>query len=150
VLARSLANMTIGVAQSIKGRHASLRDTYTGEWHQQVHVSFAGVATSVWGYIDAPVVFDIPLMDAQSQRLVPFLTPHFTYGIEFTQTGGDLTVVHAQVVAWTVNEFGWTCGATVRFAVQAPLTEATVNYAAIAHLNFQGYGCIPEQDEFTT
>jgi hypothetical protein len=152
LLAASLSNLTIGVAESIKGRKASLRDTFTGEWEQQVHVPLTGVAQNTWGYADAKVVFDIPLMDAQSQRMVPFTTPHFTHGIELKQTGPTLLLINAHVLKWTVNEYGWTCGATIRFSVQAPLLTGTNTsaYSAIAHLSFQGYGCIPEEDEFSS
>src|ERR1700752_927726 len=146
VLERSLANMRIGVAASIKGRASRLRDTYQGEYENQVHVPMSGNAPTTWGFGDKTVIFNMPMFGARTQRMVPFEQPHFTYGIEFEQSGGTLVVIHAAVMGWTINESGWYTGATVRFGVIAPIAGAT--YKAIAHLSFQGYGCIPEQQEF--
>lgn len=145
VLERSLENLTIGVLESVRQREHNLKDTQTGEWEQQVHVPIAGHAIATWGYVDSPVQFEMPMVGSPSQRMSSFDRPHFTYGVELTNSQ-SLVVFNVHVVKWTVNEFGWVVGATVRFAVSAPL--ASTPYAAIAHLSFQGYGGLAEGSEF--
>jgi hypothetical protein len=150
-LERSLAALTIGVAQGERARRDALDDTYTGEYEQQVHEQLSGEAASGWGFTDAHVAWELPFLYAPLQRRVPFTTPHFTYGIEITSGTEELIVIHAHVIGWTVTEEQWYVGARVRFGVCAPASDpsVTIPYQAIAHLSFQGFATPAEGDELT-
>jgi hypothetical protein len=148
-LARSLAALSIAPEVERADRASALSDTATGEYEQQVHVPLSGVAAPTPAFIDAPVAWELPFLYAPLQRRVPFPTPHFTCGIEHTAGTGQLVLIHAHVIAWTVTESQWYVGATVRFDVSAPLAIANSPYAAIAHLSFSGFGTLAEAEEFS-
>ena len=133
------------MAQGQQQRTRALADTITGEYEQQVHVPLSGVATSAWAFSDQAVAWELPFLYAPLQRRVPFLTPHFTYGIELTAGTLELVVIHAHVIAWTITDANWYVGATVRFAVRRPgRVDGADPYAAIAHLSFEGYATMAE------
>ena len=151
-LERSLAALTIGVAQGERQRRLALADTHTGEYMQQVHVPLSGVATGGWGSIDVPVTWELPFLYAPLQRRVPFPTPHFHANFEVTAGQGALLLMHAQLIAWNVTDADWYVGATIRFAIAAPGGQnpnPQIAYSAIAHCSFQGFATLPEGDEFT-
>lgn len=146
VLARSLEDITIGVATSLRQREHNLKDTHTGEWEQQIHLPISGNAIAAWGYGDFPVQFEMPMLAARSQRMSDFDKPHFTHGVEMTNSQ-NLVLFAVHVLAWTINDSGWTVGAMIRIGVSAPLGNTP--YAANVHLSFQGYGGLAEGDEFS-
>lgn len=146
-LERSLAALTIGVAQGRERRARSLADAFTGEWEQQLRLDLSGQAAGGWGWGDRRVTFDIPFLYAPLQRTIPFETPQFTYGVEMTQTTDTLVLVHAHLLKWTINRQGWITGATLRFGVQAPAATAPMPFSATVHLTFQGFGTTAEQEE---
>jgi hypothetical protein len=145
-LERSLAALTIGVQNGVSERRKALSDTFTGEYEQQVHVPLSGQASATWGFTDQPVNWELAFLYAPLQRRVPFGTPHFTYGIEITGGQGDLVLIHAHVIGWTITEQRWYVGATVRFAACAPNATDTIPYSAIAHLSFEGFAAVAETD----
>lgn len=151
-LERSLAALTIGVHQGTQQRRKALADTYAGDYEQQVHVPLSGTAALAWSFSDHDVQWEMPFLYAPVQHRVTFPTPHFNPGIELTGPRGDLVVIHAHVLGWTVTESQWFVGATIRFAVSAPavLSTATVPFSAVAHLSFRGYAAMAETDEFAT
>lgn len=148
-LERSLAALTIGMAQGQAARAKGLADTGTGEYLQQVHVPVSGVAGADALFADTNVQWELPFLYAPDQRRVPFLTPHFTYGIEITAGQAALVVVDAHVVGWAITEQNWYVGATVRLSASSPGAVEPVPYSAIAHLSFEGYATPAEGDEFT-
>ena len=147
-LERSLAALTIGVHQDAAQREKALSDTATGPYQQVVHVELTGSATATWGSVDRDVQWELPFLYAPLQWRVPFPTPHFEPGIEVTAGQGELVVIHAHIVGWTVTEAQWYVGATVRFAVAAPNAAAATPFAAIGHLTFTGWATMAETDEF--
>ena len=147
-LERSLAALTIGVHQGAAQRVKALSDTVTGPYKQVVHVQLTGSATATWGFLDRDVQWELPFLYAPLQWRVPFRTPHFEPGIEMTAGQGELMVIHAHVIGWTVTESQWYVGATIRFAVAAPNAATPTPFAAIAHLGFIGWGTMAETDEF--
>jgi hypothetical protein len=145
-LERSLAALTIGMQQSIDRRIQAGLSEKAGEVFQQVQVPLAGAAALAAAYIDKKVTWRLPFVYAPQQRLASFPTPHFSTGIEFTSTPGDLVRIDAGLMAWNKDARNWLVGATIRFVVQAPNAGAldTVDFEAIAHLTFQGYAAQPE------
>src|ERR1700752_4063726 len=119
-LERWLANLTIGVAMSVKDREHNLLDTRVGEWENQVRQELSGLASTTWAFVDRDVAFYIPLMSAPQQRMNPLMTPHFTHGVEFVQNGGALVVIVAHVIGWKINEVGWDTGGAVGFGALSP------------------------------
>ena len=147
-LERSLASLTIGMAQGIAERKRVLKDTVTGEYIQQVRVPINGVATDAVTYADKPVQWEMPFLYAPLQRRVPFETPHFTPGIEIISGQNAFIDIRAQVIQWTITEEEWYVGATVRFAANCPGATDLFTFSAIGHLSFQGYATMAETDEF--
>lgn len=147
-LQRSLAGLTIGMAQGQAARRRALVDTLTGEYIQQVHVPVSGNASVTPGSVDTKVQWEMPFLYAPLQRRVPYPTPHFNYGVEMTAGLGELVRIHAQVIGWTVTDAQWYVGAAVRFIVDAPNATSESSFAAIAHLSFQGFATMAETDEF--
>jgi hypothetical protein len=147
-LERSLAALTIGIQHGTAQRKRALKDTVTGEYEQQVHVPLDGSANTGWAFTDAAVQWEMPFLYAPLQRRVPFPAPHFTYGIEMTAGKGELVVIHAHLVGWTITDAQWYVGATVRFAVCAPNALAASPFSAVGHLSFEGYATMAETDEF--
>lgn len=149
-LEKSLAALTIGVHQARERRRSALTDTELGEWENQVHVPITGQAGNQLGYTDAPVQFSVVYTYAPTQRPVDFggPQPHFTHGIEFTSPTPTAVLIFPHIIAWKLSESNWCIGATVRFGVIAPLATELVPFAAMAHLSFEGWGAIPEGEEF--
>jgi hypothetical protein len=147
-LQRSLAALTIGVAQGAQQRKRTLADGYTGEYEQQVHVPISGYGAPAYVFADVAVNWELPFVYAPMQRRVPFTTPHFTYGIEMVGSSGGLVIITAHVEAWTTDASSNFTGATVRLAATAPIAEAVFPYSAVAHLSFQGYATYAEGAEF--
>jgi hypothetical protein len=143
-LQASLAALTIGVAKATAAR-AQAGSASTGEYDQQVRVPLTGVAALAPSIIDKNVTWQLPFIAAPAQRALPFLTPQFTPGIEFTAPTSQLVVITAHVMGWTTNPQSWFVGAAIRFAVQAPAAGSAdqVPFAALAHLTFQGYATYP-------
>lgn len=177
-LEKALSELTIAVKQDADERRLALRDSYTGEHFQQVHLGVSGLATKIWGYADRDVVFELPFLAAPAQRQVPFAVPHFNYGIEHITSPRDLVLINAHVLAWRITEENWIVGARMRIAAQAPnfippapiLTLAEIGPTGLppimgaastspadldgvpfnitAHLTFQGFATYAEGEEF--
>jgi len=147
-LDRSLEALTIGMFQATGDRDKALLETRSGEYEQQVHIPLSGQAQTAPGFADATVMWEHPFVYAPLQRTIPFPTPHFTYGTELTSGSGELIVIHAQVIAWTISRENWWTGATVRCDVTAPLATAPSPYSALVHCSFQGYAIPTEGDSF--
>lgn len=146
---RTLDALTIGVVQGKAARDKQLSYSAGVEMEQQVRVPLSGKVANGWGFVDDDVAWSFPFIWAPAQRGVEFQTPHFSYGIVHNVETEALIVVHAQVVRWTINDSSWVVGATVRFASSAPqLAEGEeLDYAATAHLTFQGLGAETEEGE---
>lgn len=149
-LDRSLAALTLGVADGRQERHRALSDNRTGEYEQQVHLPIAGNAGSDPGFADATVHWEMPFLYAPAQRRVPFPTPHFTYGVEHLQATDILVSIDVHVIGWVVSPEGWYTGSTVRASAHAPGLGAGMlePFSAIVHLSFQGYASFAEGAEF--
>lgn len=148
-LDRSLAALTVGVLQGKIERDDQLHHSAGREVTQQVRVPLSGAAGNGYGSAEKKVGWQFPLLWAPRQRKASFKTPHFSYGIELGTGSNTLIVIHAQVVKWTINDSRWVIGANMRFIVSAPMlsSEATVNFSAVAHLSFQGWGAESEEGE---
>lgn len=156
-LDRSLAELTISLTRAREERAAALRDGHTGEWVQQVQVPLSGLLGTGWGSADAPVTFDVPFLYAADQRAVPFQTPHFSYGVEFTSTPVGPVVATASVLQWLRSDEGWIVGAMIRYCISQPnpvtiggVPQPPQPYSATAHLTFEGYASPAEGDEFAS
>lgn len=149
-LERSLAELTIGVAQGQARRQLALDDSATGEYEQQVRLPFSGHAASGWGFSELTVRFELPFLYAPLQRRVPFETPHYRKGLEIIESKGHPLLLDVVVIGWETSDEGWCTGARVRLAVCAPgqVPPDLVPYKAVAHLSFQGYATYAEGDEF--
>jgi hypothetical protein len=146
-LDRALTALTIGVVQGQRFRDRVLWDSYTGEYDQQVQLKVSGKASSVWGFADQKLKFDVAFYYAPTQRSVPFDRPHFTVGFELLNASKVLVVFTASVIRWTITNSGWITGATVRIASAAPALAANAQpepFRALAHLVFQGYASYPD------
>lgn len=153
-LERTLVELTVGVHQGAAQRKRALADTHFGPCLQPARVPLSGSAAAASAFTDAAVQWEDPFVYPPPQSRWPFHIPHFGYGIEMTAGQGELVVIHAHVIGWTVTEEQWYVGATVRFAISAPAADPTataaVPYSAIAHLSFTGYAAPAEADEFAT
>lgn len=143
---RALIELTLGVHRGRVARERALKSTRQGEYDQQIQVAFSGVATGTFGFADVPVTWEHPFIFAPLQRDPQFETPLVTSHIEFQQDSGELVIAHAHVVRWNIDSRGWYIGATVRVAVCAPTATGNVPYAAVAHLNFQGFASPTDED----
>lgn len=144
-LERSLAALTISVAHGSRQRQKALDDSRTSEYEQQIRIPLSGQAGVEWVSTEKQFTWEQPFLYAPLQRKVPFSTPQFTSGIEFSSKNG-LVVVHAHLVAWTITEENWVIGATIEFAAGAPnaAPDTVVSWSAIAHLSFEGYSTYAE------
>ncbi len=140
-LERGLGDLTIGMEQA-KARRGRINEASgAGEVEQQVRVPVAGTAANGWGFVDGGVGFEMPFIWLPAQRMAPFKTPHFSYGIEHIVAGDQLVLIHASVIKWNVDKSSRVLGARVRFAASAPQAaeEELVEFSAEAHLRFQGW-----------
>lgn len=146
---RTLDALTIGVVKDKEARDRQLSYSAGTEMEQQVRVPLSGKVANGWGFVDDDVAWSLPFIWAPGQRNANFKTPHFNYGIVLEVQTEELIVIHAQVVRWVINDSSWVVGATVRFASSAPqLAEGEeLDYAATAHLTFQGLGAETEEGE---
>jgi hypothetical protein len=141
-LGRALARVEIRRAQTEQSK-AKRAAQGQGEYDQQVQFPFHGNATADWSFVDKQVKLRMPFISAKQQRPVPFETPHFTYGVVLDNPPKDMLIVVVTVVQWTVNRRGWTTGATVRVAAQAP-NAGKLAFSGTVHLTFSGYSAYAE------
>ncbi len=141
-IGRAMARIEMRAAQA-QLKAAKRAAQQQGEYDQQVQFPINGNATADWSFVDKQVKFRMPFISAKQQRPVPFDTPHFTYGVVFDNPPKDMLVVVVAVVQWTVTRRGWTTGATVRVAAQAP-NAGKIPFSGTVHLTFSGYSAYAE------
>jgi hypothetical protein len=142
ITTRTLLNLTLGVATSMRDREQ--RDTEMGlsEVVQQYQLEFSGTTTTAPTFAGASVKFDFPFHYAPGQRDTDLDRPQFSFGVEADK---DI-IVGAVVKSWTSDEDD---GSVIAAAVRVGMlgAESGLAYKGVLHLSFQGYAALAEDPD---
>lgn len=136
---RLLHDITIGTIQAVRSKDASDAQNEMREIEQQFQVAISGVAGAVPAFEGATLQFDVPFYYAPGQRDSDLEFPHFTYGSHTNPAVG----VHATVSEWVHDE---TNGSVIGAVVQIGAVGLGEEFTGFAHLTFQGFGALAEED----
>lgn len=140
-LHRAMEGVTLGVVKSTRAREQRDLEMGLAEIMQQFRVSFSGTVGTAWGFAATVVHFDFPFYYAPGQRDPDFDRPQFWYGAET-----DLHMAVSVVVrGWELDpENDAVVGAGIAIGVCGAIAD--VPYTGVAHLTFQGFSALTEDE----
>lgn len=137
-LRRAMDGLTIGITRAQESRRERDRQMGIGEIDLQYQIEISGYAGVLPGFTVIDIDFDHDFFYAPGQRDATHEMPHFTFGAVVTPG----VMVTAHVNEWKTDErTGAIVGASVGIGA-----IGVGRYSGHAHLNFQGYGDLREQD----